>query len=466
MAEDCVGNTVSTSSSSPLNWWDVHASSLSSWSNANNSWSNQPNPNSSSSCEDEISVSTSFTIASNLSNLTVEPSCRLVEPSFSSKELMGEQASADNQLWNHLLLGVGGNEELHNNQVVGENFLDSLSSKSLTNSMFEPTCDYLKKLNTSWEYNNSTSSNSFQNHLNGFSEAMIENERLKKLSNLVNTWSIAPPAPEANSQIEPHTTSFDNYSQSNPRNSRIFPGYGHDMKVRQEHHANPVNGVLSGRSYNSMGHQQGFQSPLMGDNDKLFNGMPAIISLNNRVGRPLIGNHGHKPSMNSINISKLKKQDLQTSSPTRTNSEREQGRTGESKRKESEDSSEAILKKPKEDTSTASPTKVQAPKVKLGDKITTLQQIVSPFGKTDTASVLFETINYIKFLQEQVQVAIKTDQFQDPWGSLDRKDKGDAMLDLRSRGLCLVPISCTPQVYRDNSGPDYWRPAYRGCLYR
>lgn len=98
---------------------------------------------------------------------------------------------------------------------------------------------------------------------------------------------------------------------------------------------------------------------------------------------------------------------------------------------------------------------MQAPKVKLGDKITALQQIVSPFGKvtthialtpslfsfpllykymlltvlyfshyllhydqfffvefqTDTASVLFEAIGYIKFLQEQVQVGIIMEKF-------------------------------------------------------
>ena len=56
--------------------------------------------------------------------------------------------------------------------------------------------------------------------------------------------------------------------------------------------------------------------------------------------------------------------------------------------------------------------------------------------------------------------------FQDPWAGLDRKDKGDARIDLRSRGLCLVPISCTPQIYHDNAGSDYWTPTYRECLYR
>ncbi|KEH19697.1 BHLH transcription factor-like protein [Medicago truncatula] len=43
-------------------------------------------------------------------------------------------------------------------------------------------------------------------------------------------------------------------------------------------------------------------------------------------------------------------------------------------------------------------------KEKMGDRITALQQLVSPFGKTDTASVLSEAIEYIKFLHEQVTV--------------------------------------------------------------
>ena len=57
-------------------------------------------------------------------------------------------------------------------------------------------------------------------------------------------------------------------------------------------------------------------------------------------------------------------------------------------------------------------------------------------------------------------------KFQDPWGGFDIKNRGDEKFDLKSRGLCVVPISRTPQVYRDNNGSDFWTPAYRGCLYR
>ncbi|XP_076921239.1 transcription factor bHLH111-like [Bidens hawaiensis] len=79
----------------------------------------------------------------------------------------------------------------------------------------------------------------------------------------------------------------------------------------------------------------------------------------------------------------------------------------------------AHLKKTKLETSTVSSTKVQIPKAKLGDKITALQQIVSPFGKTDTASVLGEAICYIKCVQEQVQLLsnpyLKTNMIKDSW---------------------------------------------------
>ncbi|KAJ9561017.1 hypothetical protein OSB04_006177 [Centaurea solstitialis] len=96
-----------------------------------------------------------------------------------------------------------------------------------------------------------------------------------------------------------------------------------------------------------------------------------------------------------------------------------------------------------ENTPPASHAKVK--KEKLGERIAALQQMVSPYGKTDTASVLHEALGYIKFLQEQVQ--------EDGEGG----GKGKK-LDLGSRGLCLVPVECTLHVAESN-GADLWSPA-------
>ncbi|KAJ0751290.1 putative transcription factor bHLH family [Helianthus annuus] len=160
----------------------------------------------------------------------------------------------------------------------------------------------------------------------------------------------------------------------------------------------------------------------------------------------------------------------------------------------------------------ASSTIEDKPKVKMGDRITALQQLVSPFGKvcminiyififffimlkfffliinletkvllsfvdntnnlfrffqTDTASVLSEAIVYIKFLHEQVNVlstpymnnaAIMQQQKQ-----ISDKPSDGSQQDLRSRGLCLVPISSTFPV--TNETPvDFWTPSFGGTF--
>ncbi|CAN6337164.1 unnamed protein product [Urochloa humidicola] len=61
----------------------------------------------------------------------------------------------------------------------------------------------------------------------------------------------------------------------------------------------------------------------------------------------------------------------------------------------------AVAKKPRMATLSPLPT-FKVRKEKLGDRITALQQLVSPFGKTDTASVLHEAVEYIRFLHDQV----------------------------------------------------------------
>ncbi|XP_019192924.1 PREDICTED: transcription factor bHLH123 isoform X2 [Ipomoea nil] len=113
-------------------------------------------------------------------------------------------------------------------------------------------------------------------------------------------------------------------------------------------------------------------------------------------------------------------------------------------------------------------------KEKMGDRITALQQLVSPFGKTDTASVLTEAIEYIKFLHDQVnalsapymksgssmqhqQQQISSEKSKDP--------EGGARQDLRSRGLCLVPVSSTFPVTHETTA-DFWSPTSFGGSFR
>uniref|UniRef100_A0A1D1ZAU6 Transcription factor bHLH110 n=1 Tax=Anthurium amnicola TaxID=1678845 RepID=A0A1D1ZAU6_9ARAE len=120
-------------------------------------------------------------------------------------------------------------------------------------------------------------------------------------------------------------------------------------------------------------------------------------------------------------------------------------------------------KKPRtEPRSSTSPFKVR--KEKLGDRVAALQQLVAPFGKTDTASVLTEAVGYIKFLQEQVQTLsmpylrssnkskIRTAQ------EVSNEENDDIKHDLRSRGLCLVPLSYT-SFFSSESG-SAWSPSY------
>nr|GMC78740.1 transcription factor bHLH112-like [Ipomoea batatas] len=125
---------------------------------------------------------------------------------------------------------------------------------------------------------------------------------------------------------------------------------------------------------------------------------------------------------------------------------------------------EPAFKRPRIETPSPLPT-FKVRKEKLGDRVTALQQLVSPFGKTDTASVLHEAIEYIKFLHDQVNVLsapyLKNgcsvsqhhQQVEDYYDQEGRK------AELRSRGLCLVPISSTFPVATETSS-DFWTPTF------
>uniref|UniRef100_A0A7N0RDJ6 BHLH domain-containing protein n=1 Tax=Kalanchoe fedtschenkoi TaxID=63787 RepID=A0A7N0RDJ6_KALFE len=134
---------------------------------------------------------------------------------------------------------------------------------------------------------------------------------------------------------------------------------------------------------------------------------------------------------------------------------------------------EASTKRPRNESSPSTLPPFKVKKEKMGDRITALQQLVSPFGKTDTASVLSESIEYIKILHEQVLVlttpymknGAMMQQQHHHYQHLDKssKDSKGPKQDLRSRGLCLVPLSSTFPVTHETS-VDFWTPTFGGPL--
>ncbi|XP_073012246.1 transcription factor bHLH68-like isoform X1 [Typha latifolia] len=121
------------------------------------------------------------------------------------------------------------------------------------------------------------------------------------------------------------------------------------------------------------------------------------------------------------------------------------------------------FKKAKIQGSSSAQSTFKVRKEKLGDRITALHQLVSPFGKTDTASVLGEAIGYIRFLQGQIE-ALSSPYLANGSGNSTAGHPGgeDELKDLRSRGLCLAPVPFTLHVGGD-SGADHWPATLGGC---
>ncbi|KAK8691237.1 hypothetical protein V6N13_074755 [Hibiscus sabdariffa] len=89
-----------------------------------------------------------------------------------------------------------------------------------------------------------------------------------------------------------------------------------------------------------------------------------------------------------------------------------------------------------------------------------------PAFKTDTASVLSEAIEYIKFLHDQVDV-LSTPYMKNGAATHHQqyyekaKDPEEIKQDLRSRGLFLVPVSGTfPAIQESTVG--FWTPTFGG----
>ncbi|CAA3000420.1 transcription factor bHLH111 [Olea europaea subsp. europaea] len=493
MAEECNESSVAATASSLYNWWpDLHLNSLSSWS-TNNPWSQQNN-SSNSSGEEDVSMFTTYTNVSNQSGVSVESSRRLVE-SASTNELVGETGS-DDQPWSHVIL-TGSNEDWQDGQDVGENLLDDFSSKNLPIRMFDPQYDCLKRMDNGWDFTGS----SYLNYTNKqFNESSVQTGRLNKLSNSVcdHQFGSCSCNTSLSSTLNHNINNLMSSGGNMDRNfSLVSCRYGNDMKVENEG-AIEATGTAFPRLFSTANGGSEYQmssnknTAVCGDRGRYHSGLVLsdtqwnnsksladLITFSSYSNKPLIDINSSKSYLETLNLSDCKKRELQTSYPfqsaiatsstvTRSNVRAQRIRSHEGKKKRIEESSGPVVKKPMLQYPTVSSTKTQVPKVKLTDKITALQQLVSPFGKTDTASVLWEAICYIRFLQEQIQLLMsnpymKSNSCKDPWGGLDR---WEVEVDLRSRGLCLVPISCTPQIFGDNNGSDFFTPSYRECLYK
>ncbi|XP_021719553.1 transcription factor bHLH123-like [Chenopodium quinoa] len=213
------------------------------------------------------------------------------------------------------------------------------------------------------------------------------------------------------------------------------------------------------------------QIPLLQSN-KIDGGMNA--SLINDQGQVFSGQYS-PTTLSSIRASLLNSLQSRARGPSSFNHKSHSSNTlhankgnSEEHRRESKNNTsnndQPQAKRPRIETPSPLPT-FKVRKEKLGDRITALQQLVSPFGKTDTASVLHEAIEYIKFLHDQVNVLstpyLKNGTAMQQKESDKLKDNEDSNQDLRSRGLCLVPISSTYPVAQETP-VDFWTPTFGG----
>ncbi|KAK9051177.1 hypothetical protein SSX86_027803 [Deinandra increscens subsp. villosa] len=336
--------------------------------------------------------------------------------------------------------------------------------QNIPTRMFESAaCDYLKKIESGWEFSSPQNINQFQN---------------KMIPSTVNSRSIGAPEDEISQQQFDHDQYIGQFTtiKNEPQDSNSIQCDGLFRRRMLSGHAIDYEAAIQNQMVVGDNHHKSYydgMSDMVCSNGR---GFVDLLAFGSCVNKPSLD--GNMSSKSMMNLPDRRKPAADSYQPIRPRSStvtkfsgRGNGAVNEGKKKKSEDHSGPPLKKTKLETSTVSSTKVQIPKAKLGDKITTLQQIVSPFGKTDTASVLWEAIGYIKCLQEQVQLLsnlyLKTNIIKDSWMRFETKGRGDMDLDLKSRGLCLVPVSCTPQVYHENNGSDhYWTPTYRGCFYR
>ncbi|EEE62815.1 hypothetical protein OsJ_17618 [Oryza sativa Japonica Group] len=141
----------------------------------------------------------------------------------------------------------------------------------------------------------------------------------------------------------------------------------------------------------------------------------------------------------------------------------------------------SALKKARVQASSSAQSTLKVRKERLGDRITALHQIVSPFGKALSYPYMGDA-NGTGPMQNGPVGERNPGLFPEYPGQLlnhngntgaqqpaaqpeQQGANDDGKKDLRSRGLCLVPVSCTSHFGGDNAA-DYWAPAPLGGILR
>ncbi|VAH35175.1 unnamed protein product [Triticum turgidum subsp. durum] len=355
-------------------------------------------------------------------------------------------------LWNQTDLSMGAHgssNELGGSSGHGKDFLSLLEARTVMPEMLDDfssaACDYLKGMDGS-DYNSISGSASY-----GFdSGGPYAGPSALPVS--CDGIASSPPVYLGNSTFVQESM------------MGCMPSHNHEVKdgSQQQELGAPMNAFLqktlptsvaihgSPLGYSGFGSERVFQE-----------GRVMQVSFGARISPDAIYASGYR---SKTELSDTNQHEQRTVS-ARTGTG-QSGAAGDPKKRKSEEKLAGNGKRSKKDTSSRSPPKAEVPDMKLGerDKIIALQQIISPYGKTDRASVLYETIKHIEYLHEQIQLLSEpymknsTNEVPFQWGGKEE--------DLRGRGLCLVPVSCTPQVLQDNSLPDCWTPVYKSSRYQ
>uniref|UniRef100_A0A453CMI0 BHLH domain-containing protein n=1 Tax=Aegilops tauschii subsp. strangulata TaxID=200361 RepID=A0A453CMI0_AEGTS len=348
-------------------------------------------------------------------------------------------------------MGVhGSSNELGGSSGHGKDFLSLLEARTVMPEMLDDfssaACDYLKGMDGS-DYNSISASASYGFDSGGpYAGPSALPVRRDGIAS-------SPPVYPGNSTLVQESM------------MGCMPSHNHEVKLdgsQQQELGAPMNAFLQKTLPTSVaihGSPLGYSGS--GSERAFPEGRVMQVSFDARISPDAIYASGYRSKTELAHTNQYEQRTISARTGTG-----QSGAEGDPKKRKSEEKLAGNGKRSKKDTSSRSPPKAEVPDMKLGerDKIIALQQIISPYGKTDRASVLYETIKHIEYLHEQIQLLSdpymknSTNEVPFQWGGKEE--------DLRGRGLCLVPVSCTPQVFQDNSLPDCWTPVYKSSRYQ